>query len=154
MPEISEELHIAMSTAYHRVDRQARRVVREFTTLLVTRENKAISLSSLAHTLHVSIDIATKLEQHSIKASSIPQVVFNYLAEALQQPQDAIRAYFEIDYRPSVVQSKIAETKMPYHIDEAVNEHIQSFRQAVEESSQLSEEQKDAWYEVLNREDL
>src|SRR6266436_5201036 len=86
MPEFSEELHIAMNVAYHRVDRQVRKVAPQLTTLLETRENKPISLSSLAHVLQVSIDIVMKLEQHGIKASSIPQVVFNHLTEALQQP--------------------------------------------------------------------
>jgi len=152
LPELAEEFHIAINSAYNTVDRPEHRVAQQLTTLLVTREGKLISLAHLAQAVQVSIDIVTKLEQRKIKASSIPQVLLNRLAGALQQPQDVIRAYFEGDYHS--IQSKVAETKMPYGVAEPADEHIQSFRQVIEESSQESEEQKRAWYEVLNMEGL
>lgn len=64
----------------------------------------------------------------------------------LQEPSSAVQAFFGIPQRQQTLQ--IAEAQAIYQVDE-VGGQAQSFREAIEESEQLSEEQRQAWYTLL-----
>jgi len=108
----------------------------------------------LAEKIGLSVDIVAKLEQRKIRASSIPEEMYKRLAEVLQQPVRAIKAYFESLIEQSSYRQQVAETQTVYQVDEPPNNPAQSFREALGESVQLSEEQKQDWYDRLNREGL
>jgi len=48
----------------------------------------------------------------------------------------------------------VAETQVGYQVNEPPGIPTQSFREALEESVQLSKEQKQTWYDMLNHEGL
>ena len=84
-----------------------------------------------------------------IEPSTIPQEVFRRLAKVLQQPLPAIQAYFRPSGQP---QAMVAETPPPYRIEDQTLHQKQSFRQALEESPELSDSQKAFWHQILERE--
>jgi hypothetical protein len=100
------------------------------------------------------VDIVAKLEQRKIKASSIPGEVYKRLAEVLQQPVRAIEAYFEPLAEQSSYRQQLAETQAVYQVSESPGTPTQTFREALEESAELSNEQRQAWYDMLSHEGL
>jgi transcriptional regulator with XRE-family HTH domain len=126
----------------------------KLTTLLVTLNNHRLTPGQLADKIGLSVDIVAKLEQRTIAASSIPKEMYKRLAEALQQPVRAIEAYFESSSGRSSYRQQVAETQVGYQVNEPPGIPTQSFRGALEESVQLSKEQKQGWYDMLDHEGL
>jgi len=150
MPALSEDFHIATDSAWKRISQPESTSTPKLTTLLITTSKQHLTLSQLAKKIGLTVDIVTKLERHNIKASSIPRELLNRLAEVLQHPLDAIQAYFEPPNEQPSSRHQIAEAQSAYQMEE----QSQSFREALEESLQLSGEQKHAWIEILNQEGL
>jgi hypothetical protein len=48
----------------------------------------------------------------------------------------------------------VAESPENYVVEEASGIRLQSFREAVEQSAELSNEQKDVWYQIMEKETL
>ena len=151
---LTEDFRIAINSARERVLQAEAQSTRKLTTLLVTLHKQRLTLSQLADKVGISVDIVAKLEQRRIKASSIPGEIYKRLGEALQQPVRAIEAYFEPPTGQASYRQQVAETQTAYQVDKSPNLPAQSFRGALEESVQLSEEQKLAWYDILNHEGL
>ncbi|MFL5663987.1 MAG: hypothetical protein ACJ8BW_21995, partial [Ktedonobacteraceae bacterium] len=95
-----------------------------------------------------------KLEQHAIKASTIPRELVNRLAEILQQPLRAIEAYLETGNGRIHQGQQVAEANALYHVNEHPVTPAQSFREAIEASEALTLEQKSTWQHILNDENL
>ncbi len=149
LPNLSADFRIAMDSAWNRIEPSVgTSPTNPITTLLITADKQRLSLPQLATKLGLSEDIVTKLEQHGIAASTIPREVVRRMAAVLQQPLNAIQAYFGLANQPQV-----AEAPALYHVEEHP-EQTQSFREALEQSEQLSSEQKAVWYEILGQEKL
>ena len=151
---LAEDFRIAIGSARKRVLQAEAQSTHKLTTLLVTLNNQHLTPGRLADKLGLSVDIVAKLEQRKIAASSIPKEMYKRLAETLQQPMRAIEAYFESFNERSSYRQQVAEAQVAYQVNEQPAIPVQSFREALEESVQLSGEQKHVWFDVLNHEGL
>lgn len=126
-------------------------------TLLEIAQKQQLTLLQLVAALDLSTDIAAMLVgiptvgTRLIEPSTIPQEVLRRLARILQQPLSAIQAYFGFSGQQ---QAMVAETPSPYQIEKQSPHQRQSFRQAVEDSHELSDEQKAFWREILEHEGM
>jgi transcriptional regulator with XRE-family HTH domain len=145
MPILTEQFHEAIDTAWERVAQSQGQATSKVTSLLARARELHLSLSQLADKLGVSADVVLKLERRTIEASSIPGELITLLAKVLQQPSQVIQAFFGI-----TVQQRVTEARTSYRVDG----QVQSFREAIEESAQLSEDQRRRWRELLDREEL
>ena len=148
------DFHIATDPAWRSILQHGATSTSNLATLLVTVNRQRLTLSQLADKVGLSVDVVAKLEQRKIAASSIPKEMYKRLAEALQQPMRAIEAYFESFNEQSSYRSQVAEAQVAYQVNELPAIPVQSFREALEESVQLSGEQKHVWFDVLNHEGL
>lgn len=146
MPVLSGQFQGAIDTAWERVLPTLGQPTSTITSLLGTAAKRHLTVSQLVERLGLSGDILLKLEQHAINATTIPRELMNQLANVLQEPSSAVQAFFGIPQRQQTLQ--IAEAQAIYQVDE-VGGQAQSFREAIEESEQLSEEQRQAWYTLL-----
>lgn len=154
LPELTEEFRIANEYAWQRVLRTESTSTKKLTTLLTTVNDQRLSLSQVASKLNVSEDIVAKLEQHAIKASTIPRELVNRLSEILQQPLRAIEAYLEAGNGRIHQGQQVAEANALYHVNERPVTPAQSFREAIEASEALTLEQKSTWQHILDDENL
>ena len=151
---LAENFRIAIGSARKRVLQADAQSTHKLTTLLVTLNNQRLTPGQLADKIGLSVDIVAKLEQRKIAASSIPKEMYKRLAETLQQPMRAIEAYFESFNERSSYRQQVAEAQVAYQVNEQPAIPVQSFREALEESGQLSGEQKHVWFDVLSHEGL
>ena len=151
---LAGDLHIAIDPAWRSLLQPGATSTYKLATLLVTVNQERLTLSQLADKVGLSVDIVAKLEQRKIAASSIPKEMYKRLAETLQQPMRAIEAYFESFNERSSYRQQVAEAQVAYQVNELAAIPVQSFREALEESVQLSGEQKHVWFDVLNHEGL
>ena len=151
---LAGSFHIATDPAWRSILQHGATSTYKLATLLVTVNQERLTLSQLADKVGLSVDIVAKLEQRKIAASSIPKEMYKRLAEALQQPVRAIEAYFEPLSGRSSYRQQVAETQVGYQVNEPPGIPTQSFRGALEESVQLSKEQKQGWYDMLDHEGL
>jgi transcriptional regulator with XRE-family HTH domain len=145
VPVLPHRFRIAIDSARELAIQPNARSMTRITTLLILASKRRLTQLQLADKIGVSEDIVTKLEQRKIKAVTIPLEIFKRLSEVLQQPLSVIQAYFGISRH-----SQIAEPQVAYQ----VNSQAQNFREALEESVQLPEEQKYLWRNLLDAEGL
>jgi hypothetical protein len=152
---LSETSRAALDEAWKRVLYTESVDKSDLTSLLKATHNVNKSLSQLAMDIGLSLDILKKFEQHGIDAASIPQEVCNRLAKVLQLPLAAIEKYLGFTEHKQLAQS-IAEAQTSYYAEAPTRSNIQtqSFRQAVEQSMHLSNEQKVTWRSILEKEGL
>jgi len=148
MPVLSGQFQGAIDTAWERVLPSLGRPTSTITSLLGTAAKRHLTVSQLAERLGLSKDILLKLEQHTIIATTIPGELITLLAKVLQEPSSAVQAFFGISQTQQTLQ--LAEAQATYQ----VNGQAQSFQESIEESEQLSEEQRHAWYVLLEQEEL
>lgn len=153
-PELPAEFRIAIDSAWERALQSEVAAPDKLITLLLTASKRHITQSQLASEMDLSVDIISKLEQRKIQASSIPKALYDRLAEVLQQPLTTLQAYFESPGTRAAQLQQLAESQALYQINEQSGVAAQSFRNALEESTQLPGEQKQAWLDVLSREGL
>ena len=151
---LAEDFRIAIDSAWKSVLQPGVASTRKLTTLLVTVNKERLTLSQLADKIGLSVDVVAKLEQRKITASSIPKEMYKRLAQVLQQPMRAIEAYFASSDERSSYRQQVADAQVAYQVNELLAIPVQSLREALEGSAQLSGEQKQAWYDVLNHEGL
>jgi transcriptional regulator with XRE-family HTH domain len=145
MPILSAQFHEAIDTAWERVAQSQGKVTDKVTSLLARARELHLTLSQLADKLGISADVMLKLERHAIEASSIPGELITLLAKVLQQPSQVVQAFFG-----NAVRQQVADARAYYRVDG----QVQSFREAIEESAQLSEDQRRRWRELLDQERL
>lgn len=151
---LSDDFHIALDSAWKRIVQPTdeRIATNKRPSLREIAKARKLTLSQLAGTIGLSVDVLMKIDQHRIKASTIPGEVFNRLASALHQPLDAIRAYVGISNSWAVTQ--VAESPASYNVGQQPGIQAETFREAVETSTQLSDEQKAFWHDILSYESL
>lgn len=169
--QLSERSRMALGRAWERVLQPGNVSTGPLTTLLVTAERQHLSYAELAIKSGLSQDIVEKLERRMIVASTIPQEVLKRLASLFEQPFNVILTCFGLsgqgsgDETERVVASlagsesggfiaRIAEAPPFYQAEGRSDLHAQSFREAVEQSVQLSNEQKAIWRDILTREGM
>jgi hypothetical protein len=145
MPVLSEQSQEAINTAWGRIVQSQTQSTDKIASLLEWARELHLDISQLADKLGISVDIAVKLEEHAIDASTIPRRLVKLLAEVLQQPLQVIQAFLDITSR-----QQLAEAQTRYRVDG----QVQSFRDAIEESTQLAEERRRNWIEQLDQEQL
>jgi transcriptional regulator with XRE-family HTH domain len=150
LPQLSDSSRMALERAWKRISPRELAPGNINTTLQVVANKQGLSLSQVASEAGLSDDIVEKLlsVQPTIKAATIPQEVFRRLARVLHQPLDAIQAYFGLARR-----LQVAETATAYDTG-SQDAQEQSFREAIEQSDRLSDEQRTVWRDILAHEGL
>jgi hypothetical protein len=145
LPQLSDASRTALERAWERISPRELAPGDVNTTLLAMANRQGLSLAQVASEVSLSDDIVEKLigVQPTIKAATMPQEIFRRLAHVLHQPLEAIQAYFGLAGR-----LQVAETPIAYDTG-SQDARQQSFREAIEQSEQLSGEQKAAWGEIL-----
>jgi hypothetical protein len=149
---LSQATRVALDDAWRRVLCPESVAPAVNTPLQKAANNAGKSFSQLAAEIGLSLDILKKLDQHIIDAATVPYEVLHRLASALQQPQAAVEMYLGFAERGQQAQG-VAEAPAPYRVDDQslTISQIQSFREAIEQSTQLSDEQKGAWRSILEK---
>jgi hypothetical protein len=153
IPALSQTSRAAMDDAWKRVLHSESVNNTLVVTLQVMANNQGKSFPQLALEIGLSIDILEKLERHIIDTATIPKEVYRRLAKALQQPLIAIEMHLGLAERKQLTQG-LAEEPATYRMEVQSNVQAQSFREAVEQSMRLPNEQKDAWRAILIEEGL
>ncbi len=153
MPPLSQTSRAALDDALKRMLHSESVTNTSAVTLQVMADNQGKSFPQLALEIGLSIDILEKLERHIIDTATIPKEVCKRLAKALQQPLIAIEMYLGLAERKQLTQG-VAEEPATYRMEVQSNVQAQSFREAVEQSMGLPNEQKDAWRAILTEEGL
>lgn len=157
---LSDNSRIALQHAQERLAQSKARSPEQISTLLITANKERLTPSQLATRLGLSVDIIKLLEQRKIDPSTLPREVGRRLAQELRRPTGVIEAYLNsTDQEASFKQKKhpqlkVAEEQVQYPERVAEIARGFSFRQAVEASTQLSDEQKRIWLDILSDEGL
>jgi len=151
LPQLSDSSRVALERAWERISPRELAPGDVNTTLLAVANRQELSLAQVASEVGLSGDIVEKLIglQPTIKAATIPQEVFRRLAHVLHQPLEAIQAYFGLAGR-----LQVAEAPTVYNMETQRDARQQSFREAIEQSEQLPDEQRAAWRDILLSEGL
>jgi hypothetical protein len=151
IPVLSGQFQGAVDTAWELVVPSQIQTGSTLTSLLGAAGKRQFTVSQLAERLGLSDDILAKLVRRAINATTIPGELIKLLADVLQEPSSAVQAFFGISQRYQRHQAlQVAEEQAMYQVDG----EAQSFREAIEESALLSEEQRRAWITIMNREDM
>ncbi len=154
IPALSGQFRGAVDTAWERVMPSQIQMANTITSLLGAARKMHLTVSQLAERLGLSNDILEKLERRAINATTIPGELIKLLADVLQEPSSEVQAFFGISQRYQSHQMlqalQVAEAQAVYQ----VNDRVQSFREAIEESALLSREQRSAWITILDREEI
>ncbi|HEX6481138.1 MAG TPA: hypothetical protein VF043_20050 [Ktedonobacteraceae bacterium] len=151
LPPLSENSRAAMEQAWSRLSQAGRVGDDADMTLQLAASKQGKSLRQLAGEAGLSLDIVEKLEMRMIDAVTVPQEVLKRLSQVLEQPLEVISGYlgFGVDGR---MVSRVAEARVNYAVEEKPGIQLQSFLEVVEQSVELSNEQKDVWREILEKE--
>lgn len=155
LPQLSETSRAALQRAWKHIEQHERMPTNLDTTLLTIASKQGLSMSQLAAKIGLSSDIVEKLAgtRLLINSATIPQEVLRRLKHVLHTPLSAIRTSMRRSSQ-GADQLQIAEAHTSYHTGQQQASHVQSFREAIEQSLQLSAEQKAAWRDILAREGL
>lgn len=150
---LSQASRVALDEAWKRILRPEKTSDKSLITLHTAANNLGKSLSQLALEIDLSIDLLEMLERRVIDTATVPKEVYKRLAKALQQPLATIETYLGHAERKQLVQG-ISEEAASYHVEVQSKVQKQSFRDAVEQNIQLSNEQKNSWRSILIKEGL
>ena len=155
LPQLSETSRAALEQAWKHIEQHERIPTNLDTTLLTIASKQGLSMSQLADEIGLSSDIVEKLTgtRLLIDPATIPQEVLRRLKHVLHTPLSAIHASMRRSSQ-GADQLQIAEAQPSYNTGQQQASHVQSFREAIEQSLQLSTEQKAAWRDILAREGL
>ncbi|HLG78800.1 MAG TPA: hypothetical protein VKX46_20480 [Ktedonobacteraceae bacterium] len=126
-------------------------------TLLQASDGRLLAAQQLAALLDLSIDIVQALEQREVAAETIPSVLHERLAAALDCPVNTIRAYFA-----ELPRAQESSRRLPFQVAEGrapyppgiLSGSEQSFCHLLDASEQLSPASKASWRAILAREQL
>lgn len=156
MPALSQRSHIASKHAWKHMLQTEPTVPSSnglLTKLLVTANKSHLTFAHLAVRIGLGQDILEKLDQRRIELSTLPQEVLKRVADVLHQPLNVVQSNLGLSSEQKDVHG-IAESKSLYTMEEEQHPRLQSFREAIEQSGQLSEAQKRMWRNILAREDI
>jgi hypothetical protein len=126
-------------------------------SLQMAANNVHKSFLQLASEIGLSQNILLKLDQHRIDAATIPQELCHRLAKALQRPMATIEMYLGlVEHKQATQGVVVAENPPVYHIEDQpdLDLHLCSFQEAVQQSNNMSDEQKGVWHTILVHEGL
>ena len=151
---LSADFYIAIDSAWKRISQPTDEKISTNKQIPLREIAKAqkLTLSQLAGTIGLGVDVIMKIDQHRINTSTIPGEVFNRLASALHQPLDAIRA--SVGGSNSWAVTQVAESPASYNVGQQPGMQAETFGEAVETSTELSDEQKAFWHDILFSESL
>lgn len=144
VPSLSPSSLAALGRAWERVDALP---ASESSALSALARRKRYTLTQLADTLDLSVDLVEQLARRQLDPATLPYELLQRLAYALVQSISVVRQALGIIEPPAT--PILAETHGPYNLPPR-----QSFRAAVEASPQLSAAQKNLWQMILEREGL
>ena len=152
---LSQATRVALDEAWKRVSRPESIATTVNTSLQLAANKAGKSFSQLAAEIGLSLDILNKLEQRIIDAATVPYEVLYRLGSVLQQPLAVVKMYLGFA-EPGQPAQGVAEAPAAYSVDKQPITTIQtqSFREAIEQSPLLSDEQKGAWRSILEKEGL
>jgi ribosome-binding protein aMBF1 (putative translation factor) len=155
LPQVSETSRAALERAWKRIEQHETVSTNLDTTLLSIANKQGLSVSQLADEIGLSSDIVEKLvgTRLLIDPATIPQEVLRRLTHVLHTPLSALQASMRRSSQ-GVDQLQIAEAHASYDAGQQQASHIQSFREAIEQSLQLTSEQKATWSDILAHEGL
>ncbi len=155
LPQLSETSRAALHQAWKHIEQHERVPINLDKTLLSRANKQGLSMLQLAAEIGLSVDIVKKLAgtRLLIDPATIPQEVFIRLTHVLHTPLSAIQTSMRRSSQ-GADRLQIAEAHTSYHTKQQQASHVQSFREAIEQSALLSSEQKAAWRDILDREGL
>jgi hypothetical protein len=155
IPPLSQVSRSALDEAWKRALNADFVVYNALNSLQMAANNVNKSFSQLAEEIGLSQDVLNKLEQHSIDAATIPRELCHRLVKVLQRPLAAVEMYLGLVTHKQLTQG-VAETLASYYVEAqpGLDMHSLSFQQAIEQSKNLSDEQKVVWHSILEREGL
>ena len=153
MPPLSEHSQAALDQAWERIASSEKMSRHTFSSLLQLANRQGRSLPQLASDTGLSQDIIGKLQQHVIQASTVPYAALKRLAQALQQPVGIILASLgPIEQQMST--QGLAESPAHYSLENQPVEQVETFREAIERSAELTTGQKETWFAILTEEGM
>ncbi|MEO8974102.1 MAG: hypothetical protein ABI406_21140 [Ktedonobacteraceae bacterium] len=179
--DFADEFHIAVESAWQRVfsseitsrpadveeiasmseigkSREVEKVVygQTLQSLFIVAKQQRLSLSQLAVSLDISEDIVTLLEQRALLPGSVPTELYRRLSATLNQSDHTVQNYSGMDRH-----RQVAEHQEEYNVEDTGNTRETSrlpqkvsFHEALENSRELSAEQRSTWFDVLTEEGL
>jgi hypothetical protein len=157
IPFLSQTSRAALEEAWKNVLHADFEEYNILNSLQMAANNVHKSFLQLALEIGLSQDILQKLDLHSIEAATIPQELCHRLAKALQRPMAAIEMYLGlVEHKQATQDVAVAENPPVYHIEDQpdLDVHVWSFQEAVEQSNNMSDEQKGVWHTILVHEGL
>jgi len=155
LPQLSETSRAALERAWKHIEQHETAFNNLVTTLLTIANKQGVSLSQLADKIGLSRDIVEKLvgTRLMIDPATIPREVLRRLTHVLHTPHSAIQASMRRSSQ-GADRLQIAETHASYDARQQQASHVQSFREAIEQSLLLTSEQKATWSDILTDEGL
>lgn len=144
IPSLSPSSRAALDRAWRRVDALP---ASESSALSALARRQRCTLTQLANTLDLSVDIVEQLARGQIDPDTLPRELLQRLAYALVQPISVVRQALGILEPPTTVPlvHKVQTSRQ--------QRPQQSFGTAIQSSSQISSAQKACWYSILDREE-
>ncbi|HEY6286047.1 MAG TPA: hypothetical protein VIX20_10325 [Ktedonobacteraceae bacterium] len=155
IPSLSQTSRAALEEAWKNVLHADFEEYNALNSLQMAANNAHKSFLQVALEIGLSQDILQKLDQHSIDAATIPQELCHRLAKALHRPLAAIEMYLGLVEYKQLTQ-RVAENPPVYHTKDqpVLDLHVCSFQEAVDQSNNMSDEQKGVWHAILVHEGL
>ena len=157
IPALSQTSRAALEEAWKNVLHADFEEYNTLHSLQLAANNAHKSFLQLALEIGLSQDILQKLDVHSIDAATIPQELCHRLAKALQRSMAAIEMYLGlVEHKQLTLGVVVAENPPVYHIEDQpdLDLHLCSFQEAVQQSNNMSDEQKGVWHTILVHEGL
>lgn len=156
LPPLSERSQAAMQRALKRLSVSADTLHAASgsgqNSLLWQANRPGITLTWLAGETDLSLDILRKLEMRAILAATIPYEVVRRVALALRQPLSIVLISLGSREQDRAARG-VAETAATYQ-SQPGEEGGESFRQAIENSAELTDRQRAEWLSLLEQEGL
>ncbi|HJT57719.1 MAG TPA: hypothetical protein VJ761_14555 [Ktedonobacteraceae bacterium] len=151
LPPLSNRSRAALDQAWKRLAPTGELPSNAIMTMQQALSKQQTSLSQLAGEVGLSVELMEKLARRMIDAATIPQELLQRLSRALKLPQHVTLDFSGLSAGKSPMRG-VAEAAENYSLAE--RHHRESFREALEGSIELSNEQKKMWYEILDTEGL
>jgi hypothetical protein len=155
VPPLSQTSRAALDEAWKNVVYTDLEINKTMNSLRKAANNVNKSFLEVALEIGLCQDVLKKLDQHAIDAATIPQELCHRLAKALHQPLAAIEMYLRLGKQKQATM-RVAESSSIYQIEEqsVLDVHVPGFQEAVEQSKNMSHEQKSDWHTILVYEGL
>jgi len=155
IPPLSQTSRAAYNAAMEKVECPGFELSYNPGSLCMVADNAHESLGQVSLEVGLGQDILYELDQHRIDVTTIPRELSRRLAKALHQPDAAIEIMLGLDRQEPRLRL-VAEQPSDYRVEAQHAKYVRacSFREAIERSECMSDEQKEDWKAVLLQEGL